>query len=113
MFEIKKENLHMTAGLKKTLGLFDAIAIVSGTMIGSGIFIVSTDIAQQVNSTLLLLLVWLIAGVMTIFAVLSYSELSVAIPETGGQYIYLRKIYGKLVGFLYGWTFFLVIQTGV
>jgi basic amino acid/polyamine antiporter, APA family len=103
----------MTAGLKKTLGLFDAIALVSGTMIGSGIFIVSSDIAKQVNSTLLLLLVWLIAGVMTIFAVLSYSELSVAIPETGGQYIYLRKIYGKLVGFLYGWTFFLVIQTGV
>jgi len=103
----------MTAGLKKTLGLFDAIAIVSGTMIGSGIFIVSTDIAQQVNSTLLLLLVWLIAGVMTIFAVLSYSELAVSIPETGGQYVYLKKIYGKLVGFLYGWTFFLVIQTGI
>jgi len=103
----------MTARLKKTLGLFDAIAIVSGTMIGSGIFIVSTDIAQQVNSTLLLLLVWLIAGVMTIFAVLSYSELAVSIPETGGQYVYLKKIYGRLVGFLYGWTFFLVIQTGV
>lgn len=103
----------MTASLKKTLGLFDAISIISGTMIGSGIFIVSTDIAKQVNSTLLLLLVWLIAGVMTIFAVLSYSELSVSIPETGGQYVYLKKIYGKLVGFLYGWTFFLVIQTGV
>jgi len=103
----------MTAGLKRTLGLFDAIAIVAGTMIGSGIFIVSSDIAQQVNSPFLLLLVWVIAGIMTIFAVLSYSELSVAIPETGGQYIYLRKIYGKLVGFLYGWTFFLVIQTGI
>jgi len=103
----------MTVGLKRNLGLFDAISIVSGTMIGSGIFIVSTDIAKHVNSTLLLLLVWLIAGVMTILAVLNYSELSVAIPETGGQYIYLRKIYGKLVGFLYGWTFFLVIQTGI
>ena len=103
----------MTTGLKRTLSLFDAITIVSGTMIGSGIFIVSSEIAKQVNSTMLLLLVWLFAGIMTIFAALSYSELSVAIPETGGQYIYLRKIWGRLVGFLYGWTFFLVIQTGV
>lgn len=98
--------------LKKSLGVFDAIAIVAGSMIGSGIFIVSSLIAKEVNSTLLLLTVWLIAGIMTVFGALCYGELGSAIPETGGQYVYLKKIWGKPVGFLYGWTLFLVIQTG-
>jgi len=97
---------------KKTLGIFDAVAIVTGSMIGSGIFIVSADIAKQVNSTLLLIIVWIIAGIMTVFGALSYGELAAAIPETGGQYAYLKKIWGNLVGFLYGWTLFLVIQSG-
>lgn len=97
---------------KKSLGIFDSIAIVAGSMIGSGIFIVSTDIAKQVNSTLLLLIVWIVAGLMTITGALCYGELAASIPETGGQYIFLKKIWGPLVGFLYGWTLFLVIQSG-
>jgi len=103
----------MTASLKKTLGLMDAISVVSGSMIGSGIFIVSTDIASRVHSTYLLLMIWIIAGIMTIFGAMSYGELAASIPETGGQYIFLKKLWGKLIGFLYGWTFFLVIQSGV
>jgi len=103
----------MTASLKKTLGLMDAISVVSGSMIGSGIFIVSSDIASRVHSTYLLLMIWLIAGIMTIFGAMSYGELAASIPETGGQYVFLKKLWGKLIGFLYGWTFFLVIQSGV
>lgn len=98
--------------LLKSLNLFDATAIVAGSMIGSGIFIVSADISRQVNSPWLLLLVWLIAGIMTISGALCYGEYAASIPEAGGQYVYLKKIWGNLVGFLYGWTLFLVIQTG-
>lgn len=103
----------MTSGsLKKSLGIFDAVAIVAGSMIGSGIFIVSTNIAKQVNSTFLLLAVWIIAGIMTMLGALCYGELAVAMPEAGGQYIYLKKTWGKVTGFLYGWTLSFVIQTG-
>ncbi len=97
---------------KRELGLFDSIMIVVGSMIGSGIFIVSADIARTVGSPFLLLLVWLITGLVTITAALSYGELAGMLPHAGGQYVYLREAYNPLMGFLYGWTFFMVIQTG-
>src|ERR1700745_2868080 len=98
--------------LVKGLGLFDATMIVSGSMIGSGIFIVSAYIAHQVKSPALLLAVWLAPGVMTLIGALSYGELAAAMPRAGGQYVYLREALGPVWGFLYGWTLFLVIQTG-
>lgn len=94
------------------LGLLDSTMIVAGSMIGSGIFIVSADIARQVGSPGLLLVVWLITGLLTIIAALSYGELAAMMPRAGGQYVYLREAYSPLWGFLYGWTLFLVIQTG-
>ena len=97
--------------LVKGLGLFSATMIVSGSMIGSGIFIVSADIAHQVKSPALLLAVWLASGVMTLIGALSYGELAAAMPRAGGQYVYLRESLGPLWGFLYGWTMLLVIQT--
>ena len=99
-------------GLVKGLGLLDATTIVMGSMIGSGIFIVSADIARQVGSPGLLLLVWVVTAVLTLCAALSYGELAAAMPHAGGKYVYLREAYGPLTGFLYGWTLFLVIQTG-
>jgi len=101
-----------TREFKRELGLFDSIMIVVGSMIGSGIFIVSADIARTVGSPFLLLLVWLITGLVTITAALSYGELAGMLPHAGGQYVYLREAYNPLMGFLYGWTFFMVIQTG-
>jgi APA family basic amino acid/polyamine antiporter len=97
---------------KRELRLFDSTMIVVGSMIGSGIFIVSADIARTVGSGGYLLLVWVIAGIMTMVGALSYGELAGMMPRAGGQYVYLREAYNPLVGFLYGWTFFLVIQTG-
>ncbi|HSU54554.1 MAG TPA: amino acid permease [Candidatus Dormibacteraeota bacterium] len=94
------------------LGLLDSTMIVAGSMIGSGIFIVSADIARQVGSPGWLLLVWLVTGVLTVTAALSYGELAAMMPRAGGQYVYLREAYSPLWGFLYGWTLFLVIQTG-
>jgi APA family basic amino acid/polyamine antiporter len=93
------------------LGLWDATA-VAGSMIGSGVFIVSADIARQVQAPGWLLVVWLLTGVMTIVGALSYGELAAMMPHAGGQYVYLREAYGPLLGFLYGWTLFMVIQTG-
>jgi basic amino acid/polyamine antiporter, APA family len=97
--------------LIKGLGLFDSTMIVVGSMIGSGIFIVSADIAHQVQSPGLLLLVWLASGLMTLIGALSYGELAAAMPHAGGQYVYLRESLGEVWGFLYGWTMLLVIQT--
>lgn len=94
------------------LGLFDSTMIVAGSMIGSGIFIVSADIARQVGSAGWLLMVWAVTGVLTLMAALTYGELAAMMPRAGGQYIYLREAYSPLWGFLYGWTLFLVIQTG-
>jgi len=98
---------------KRELRLLDASMIVIGSMIGSGIFIVSADIARTVGSPGLLLLVWVITGVMTLTCALSYGELAGMMPRAGGQYVYLREAYNPLIGFLYGWTLFLVIQTGM
>lgn len=97
---------------KREMSLFDAMMIVMGAMIGSGIFIVSADIARTVGSPGLLLLVWLITGILTIIGALSYGELAGMMPHAGGLYVYLREAYNPLIGFLYGWTTFLVIQTG-
>ena len=99
------------AELVKGLGLFDSTMIVAGSMIGSGIFIVSADIAHQVKSPGLLITVWLVTGLMTLIGALSYGELAAAMPHAGGQYVYLRESLGPLWGFLYGWTMLLVIQT--
>jgi basic amino acid/polyamine antiporter, APA family len=98
--------------LNRSLGLFDSTMIVAGSMIGSGIFIVAGEMAREVGSTGWLLLAWLIAGVLTLAAALSYGELAAMMPRAGGQYVYLREAYSPLWGFLYGWTLFLVIQTG-
>ena len=96
---------------KPSLKLLDATMIVAGSMIGSGIFIVSADITRNVGSAGWLIAVWLITGFMTVTAALSYGELSAMYPKAGGQYVYLKESYNPLVGFLYGWSFFAVIQT--
>src|SRR5881227_389950 len=94
------------------LGLLDSTMLVAGSMIGSGIFIVSAIIARQVGSPGWLLVVWIVTGLLTMMAALSYGELAAMMPKAGGQYVYLREAYSPLWGFLYGWTLFLVIQTG-
>jgi basic amino acid/polyamine antiporter, APA family len=99
------------SGFKPTLTLLDATMIVAGSMIGSGIFIVSADITRNVGSAGWLIVVWLLTGFMTLTAALSYGELSAMFPKAGGQYVYLKEAYNPLVGFLYGWSFFSVIQT--
>src|SRR5580700_6081150 len=96
----------------KAIGLYDATMIVVGSMIGSGIFIVAADIARQTGSAGGLLLTWILSGCLTIAAALSYGELAALFPHAGGQYVYLREAFSPLWGFLYGWTLFLVIQTG-
>src|ERR1035437_1650927 len=98
--------------LVKGLGLFDATTLVMGSMIGSGVFIVAADVSRQVQSPGLFFLAWIISGLMTVIAAVSYGELAGMMPRAGGQYIYLREAFGPLWGFLYGWTLFLVIQTG-
>ena len=98
--------------LVKGLGLMDATMLVIGSMIGSGIFIVAADIARQVRSPGLLIMTWVVTALLTIIAALSYGELAAAMPHAGGQYVYLREAFGPLYGFLFGWTMFLVIQTG-
>src|SRR6187401_1965566 len=94
------------------LGLFDSTMVVVGSMIGSGIFIVSADIARLVGSPGWLLMAWIVTGALTLAAALSYGELAAMMPRAGGQYVYLREAFSPLCGFLYGWTLFLVIQTG-
>src|SRR4051812_6495695 len=105
-----KEAIREDKEFKRSLGLLDATMIVAGSMIGSGIFIVSADIIRNVGSAGWLIAVWLITGFMTITAALSYGELSGMFPKAGGQYVYLKESYNPLIGFLYGWSFFAVIQ---
>ncbi len=97
---------------RQGLSLFSATAIVMGSMIGSGIFIVSAEMSREVGSPALLIAAWLVAAAMTIIGALSYGELAAMMPKAGGQYVYLREAFGPLWGFLYGWTLFLVIQSG-
>jgi APA family basic amino acid/polyamine antiporter len=102
---------QQNTAFKPTLGLLDATMLVAGSMIGSGIFIVSADITRNVGSAGWLIFVWLLTGFMTLTAALSYGELSAMFPKAGGQYVYLKEAYNPLIGFLYGWSFFSVIQT--
>lgn len=106
------EKLQEEGSFKRELGLFDGTMLVVGSMIGSGIFIVSSDIARQVGSAGWLLLIWVVTAIITIIAAVSYGELSAMFPKAGGQYVYLREAYNKLIAFLFGWSFFAVIQTG-
>ncbi|TKB97355.1 APC family permease [Pedobacter cryotolerans] len=106
------ENQQEEGANKRKLSLFDGIMLVMGSMIGSGIFIVSADIMRNLGSGYWLIVVWLITGVMTVAAAISYGELSSMFPKAGGQYTYLKEIFGKMMGFLYGWGLFAVIQTG-
>ena len=99
-------------GFRRELGLFDSTMVVAGSMIGSGIYIVSAAMSRELGSPGWLLVAWLITGVLTITAALSYGELAAMMPHAGGQYVYLRTAYSPLWGFLYGWTLFTVIQTG-
>jgi APA family basic amino acid/polyamine antiporter len=98
--------------LQKRVNLFDGISIVVGAMIGSGVFIVSADIARQIGSPGWLLVVWIITGIITLIGAISYGELASMMPHVGGQYVYLKEAYHPLIGFLFGWTTFLVIQCG-
>src|ERR1700680_2944197 len=98
--------------LTRSLGLFDSTMIVAGSMIGSGIFIVSAEMARNVGSPGWLLVSWVITGILTVAAALSYGELAAMMPRAGGQYVYLHDAFSPLWGFLYGWTLFMVIQTG-
>ncbi|MCW3103013.1 MAG: amino acid transporter [Bacteroidetes bacterium] len=99
--------------LKRTLGLIDATSIVAGSMIGSGIFIVTSQMSRDVGSAGWMLVLWLLTGLITVFAALSYGELAGMMPNAGGQYVYIQRAYGRMISFLYGWTVFTVIQTGV
>lgn len=105
-----KEN--QDGSFKRELGLLDGTMLVVGSMIGSGIFIVSADIARQVGSAGWLILIWVVTAIITIIAAVSYGELSAMFPKAGGQYVYLKESYNKLIAFLYGWSLFSVIQTG-
>lgn len=98
--------------LKKRVNLFDGMSLVAGSMIGSGIFIVSADIARTVGSPGWFMVVWLITGIITVIGAVSYGELAAMMPQAGGQYVYLKKSYNPLIGFLFGWTTFLVVQCG-
>src|SRR5437588_645573 len=109
---IPPNNAKNEPGFVRAIGLFDGTMIVVGSMIGSGIFIVAADISRQTGSAGGLLLTWILTGLLTISAALSYGELAALFPHAGGQYVYLREAYSPLWGFLYGWTLFLVIQTG-
>ncbi len=109
---IPQSNAKKPTGFVRAIGLFDGTMIVVGSMIGSGIFIVAADISRQTGSAGGLLLTWILTGLLTISAALSYGELAALFPHAGGQYVYLREAYSPLWGFLYGWTLFLVIQTG-
>ncbi|WEK20201.1 MAG: amino acid permease [Candidatus Pedobacter colombiensis] len=103
---------NQDGSFKRELGLLDGTMLVVGSMIGSGIFIVSADIARQVGSAGWLIFVWVVTAVITIIAAVSYGELSAMFPKAGGQYVYLKEAYNKLIAFLYGWSLFAVIQTG-
>ena len=103
----------MGENFKRSLGLLDATSLVAGSMIGSGIFIVTSIMMRDIGSAGWLIFLWLLTGLITVFAALSYGELAGMMPGAGGQYVYIQRAYGKMASFLYGWTVFAVIQTGV
>ena len=106
----QNEEMNQPEEFKRTLTWFDGTMLVSGSMIGSGIFIVSADMGRTVGSAGWLIAVWLLTGVMTIFGALSYGELAGMMPKAGGQFVYIRRAFGDLTAFLYGWSVFAVIQ---
>src|SRR5450631_2142690 len=106
------EAMALDTEFHRGLGLYDSTMVVVGSMIGSGIFIVSADMARNIGSPGWLLGAWLLTGLLTVVGALSYGELAAMMPRAGGQYVYLREAFSPLWGFLYGWTLFLVIQTG-
>jgi APA family basic amino acid/polyamine antiporter len=106
------QTTQVATGFRRELGLFDSTMVVAGSMIGSGIYIVSAAMSRELGSPGWLLIAWIITGILTITAALSYGELAAMMPHAGGQYVYLREAYSPLWGFLYGWTLFTVIQTG-
>src|SRR6266568_374216 len=110
--QTQEQHRRNTVQMAQSLGLFSATALVIGSMVGSGIYIVDSDIARGTDSPALYLAVWVVTAIMTLIGALSYGELAAMMPKAGGQYVYLRESLGPLWGFLYGWTFFLVIQTG-
>lgn len=99
--------------LKRTIGLLNATSLVAGSMIGSGIFVVTSAMARDIGSAAWILIIWLVTGLITVAAALSYGELAGMMPTAGGQFVYIQRAYGRLISFLYGWTVFTVIQTGV
>ena len=109
---LKQDAVNPPTEFHRALGLFDSVMVVAGIMVGSGIFIVSAEISRQVGSAGWLLVAWVITGVLTFAGALSYGELAAMMPEAGGMYVYLREAFSPLLGFLYGWTMFTVIQTG-
>ncbi|OCB78054.1 APC family permease [Flavobacterium crassostreae] len=109
---MQKNSSDNPDNFKRELGLLDGMMLVVGSMIGSGIFIVSSDMVRQLGSAGWLIAMWVLTGVITVIAAVSYGELSAMFPKAGGQYVYIKEAYGKLIGFLYGWSFFAVIQTG-
>src|SRR5437667_4260004 len=111
-FEASAPDTGLDTEFHRGLGLYDSTMVVIGSMIGSGIFIVSAEMGRLVGSPGWLLIAWLITGVLTVTAALSYGELAAMMPRAGGQYVYLREAFSPLWGFLYGWTLFLDIQTG-
>jgi basic amino acid/polyamine antiporter, APA family len=100
------------AGLKRELGLWPAASIVVGTVIGSGIFLVPSTMVQRVGSVPMVFLVWITGGLLSLAGALSYAELAAAMPEAGGEYVYLREAYGPIWGFLYSWTQMWVAKSG-
>src|SRR5499425_3383502 len=98
--------------LKRDLGLWSAAAIVVGTVIGSGVFLVASDMAQAVGSVAMVFTVWVFGGMLSLFGALTYAELAAAMPEAGGEYVYLREAYGPIWGFIYGWTQMWVAKSG-
>ncbi len=105
--------MTQTNTMKRELGLLDSTMIVAGSMIGSGIFLVTSDMARTVGSPGIILAIWLFTGILTLIAALSYGELAAMMPKAGGQYVYLKEAYNPIVGFLFGWTTYMVIQTGL
>jgi APA family basic amino acid/polyamine antiporter len=112
MADSRLDGQETNTGFIRGLGLLDSTMIVAGSMIGSGIFIVSGDISNKVGAPGWLLVVWIVTGLLTLMGALCYGELAAMMPKAGGQYVYLREAFSPLWGFLYGWTLFLVIQTG-
>ena len=112
MADSRLDGPETNTGFIRGLGLLDSTMIVAGSMIGSGIFIVSGGISKQVGAPGWLLVVWIVTGLLTLMGALCYGELAAMMPKAGGQYVYLREAFSPLWGFLYGWTLFLVIQTG-